>query len=115
MESPTEVGTKRGATYSGRRSHAGAVVMRNRVRMSMDPAMDWAPEHALGTSGPEWGYRGRGPKKLAFALLFDYTGDKQLEMPLVYAFMDEVISQFRDDVWTLESQEISSWLQGRQP
>ena len=115
MKSSAEVETKRGATYSGRRSHAGTVVMRNQVRMSMDPAMDWAPKLELSASGPEWGYRGRGPKKLAFALLFDHIEGRQLEMSLVYAFMDEVISQFRDDVWTLESQEISSWLQGRQP
>jgi|SRR5215471_15874460 len=50
--------------------------------------------------GFNWGYHGSGPKHLAYALLFDATGDRDFAETHCQKFKEAVISQLEDE-WDL--------------
>src|SRR5215831_6923460 len=51
-------------------------------------------------TGFSWGYYGSGPGHLAFALLVDATGDRDLAVAHYQSFKELVISQL-PDIWDL--------------
>jgi hypothetical protein len=65
--------------------------------------------------GFEWGYRGNGPSELARCILIDHLAlsdpDRELPPGVQRTFAHDVIAELpRSGVWTLTSQEISTWL-----
>ena len=55
--------------------------------------------------GFEWTYEGASPQQLAFAILYDYLGDKDRAIELSEPFMRKVIADFDND-WTLTAEEV---------
>jgi len=61
-------------------------------------------------TGFEWGYSGSGPSQLAFAMLMDFTHDKELALDLYQQFKIDFISQICDDQWEIKSIKIREWI-----
>ena len=62
-------------------------------------------------TGFEWGYRGRGPAQLAFALLLDHTGGDQVAAHRHYQrFTVDHVSRWDGETWTIAPAEIAAWL-----
>ena len=104
---------QRQVTYSGQRSIGRCTIFRDSVALPLYRAEDHAPKNALGTSGPEWGYGGRGPAKTAFALILDHTGDSRATARHYLAFRDHVVAAWKADTWQITSAEINRWLATR--
>jgi hypothetical protein len=87
-------------TYQGTRDIDGLKVTVDGCRL---------PEHyeikQFTKWGFEWTYEGASPQQLAFAILYDYLGDKDRAIELSEPFMRKVIADFDND-WTLTAEEI---------
>ena len=57
-------------------------------------------------TGFEWGYCGSGPSQLAFAILYDFTGDVDFSRSCYKQFKIDYISKFNQDEWSLDSDEL---------
>lgn len=53
----------------------------------------------------EWGYEGLAATQLAFAMLYDHTGDAESSARLARSFMQEVTANFGND-WEMSSADI---------
>lgn len=62
--------------------------------------------------GFEWTYNGSSPQQLAFAILFDYLGDKECAIAMSEPFMKDVIANLDND-WQLTSDEVNHYLRYR--
>ena len=58
----------------------------------------------------EWGYKGGGPGRLAFALLVHYLGDDKKALMSYRSFRDNVIAELKGDDWTLTGAHVGSSL-----
>jgi hypothetical protein len=87
-------------TYQGTRDIDGLKVTVDGLRLS---------EHyeimQFTKWGFEWTYEGASPRQLAFAILYDYLGDKDRAIRLSESFMSRVIADLDND-WTLTEAEI---------
>ena len=63
--------------------------------------------------GFAWGYNGSGPSQLAFALLFDVTGNPEIAWNNYIEFRSEVISQLPLPIWALTSIDVLEWIEKR--
>ena len=67
--------------------------------------------------GFEWTYEGASPRQLAFAILYDYLGDKDRAIALSERFMRGVIAELDND-WTLTGEQVEraiDQMHGRAP
>lgn len=53
----------------------------------------------------EWGYEGIAATQLAFAMLYDHTGDAESSARMAKAFMQEVTANFGND-WEMSSADM---------
>jgi hypothetical protein len=64
--------------------------------------------------GFEWTYEGESPQQLAFAILYDYLGDKERAIALSERFMKSVVANFDND-WTLTAADLDAFLRADAP
>ena len=64
--------------------------------------------------GFEWTYEGESPQQLAFAILYDYLGDKERAIALSERFMKSVVANFDND-WTLTAAALDAFLRADAP
>ena len=64
--------------------------------------------------GFEWTYEGESPQQLAFAILYDYLGDKERAIALSERFMKSVVANFDND-WTLTDADLDAFLRADAP
>ena len=64
--------------------------------------------------GFEWTYEGESPQQLAFAILYDYLGDKERAIALSERFMKAVVANFDND-WTLTGADLDAFLRADAP
>lgn len=64
-----------------------------------------APEYR-----PDWGADGRGAQELAWMLLLDTTGDRQLADRLHAAYATTVLAGLPHNVWRITRHEIIGWI-----
>jgi len=64
--------------------------------------------------GFEWTYEGESPQQLAFAILYDYLGDKERAIALSERFMKSVVANFDND-WTLTGADLDAFLRADAP
>ena len=60
----------------------------------------------------EWGYKGGGPGRLAFAILAHHFGDSGKALVSYKNFRDNVIAELVGEEWALDSTQIDSFLKG---
>ena len=89
-------------TYVGDRTIDGVKVTVD--GKPLDPHLEAA---ALSRNGFEWSYEGPEPQQLAFAILFDHTGDPALARGLSEPFMRAVVANF-DNEWELTSADLDA-------
>ena len=58
----------------------------------------------------EWGYEGAGPRRLAQAILNDFTGRK-VELPTANAFLRDVVAHLPSE-FELRGEDVAAWLDG---
>jgi len=58
----------------------------------------------------EWGYEGAGPRRLAQAILNDFTGRK-VELPTASAFLRDVVAHLPSE-FELRGEDVAAWLDG---
>jgi hypothetical protein len=58
--------------------------------------------------GFQWGYAGSGPAQLAFALVYDATGDERLTRQVYQDFKREIVVTLPDQ-WRLEAENIAEF------
>ncbi|MBT06681.1 MAG: hypothetical protein CMM32_07175 [Rhodospirillaceae bacterium] len=59
----------------------------------------------------EWGYNGAGPARLSFAILAHYFRDDGKAIEAYRTFCDLVVSEFREDDWSITTKTISGYFQ----
>jgi hypothetical protein len=92
-------------TYDGKRTIDGIVVTVDGKQLDEHYEVKRFTKY-----GFEWTYEGENPQQLAFAILFDYLGDKDRSVALSEPFMKSVIANLDND-WTLTSEDIDAFLQ----
>ena len=61
-------------------------------------------------TGPEWGYAGSGPAQLAFAILFDALGDREIALDLHQRFKFQRIGRLdRRRPWRMTEADVIKW------
>lgn len=61
--------------------------------------------HRFAQYGFEWSYEGPEPTQLAFALLYDHSGDLVLARDLAQVFMKQIVANFDND-WEMTGADI---------
>jgi hypothetical protein len=56
----------------------------------------------------EWGYEGAGPRRLAQAILNDFTG-RNVEFAIANAFLRDVVAQLPNE-FELRGEDVAAWL-----
>ncbi|MDP0928944.1 DUF6166 domain-containing protein [Paracoccus onubensis] len=96
-------------TYTGDRTIDGVVVEVNGQEL---------PSHTdirkFTNADYEWGYEGLAATQLAFAMLYDHTGDASLAIRLATAFMEKVTANFGND-WEMTSADMDSAIDQIEP
>ena len=59
----------------------------------------------------EWGYKGTGPSRLAFAILAHHMRDDGRALGLYRSFCDMVVSELPEEKWSISTEAIESYLQ----
>ncbi|SDJ80126.1 hypothetical protein SAMN05216338_106631 [Bradyrhizobium sp. Rc2d] len=86
--------------YEGQRTIDGvAVTVDGRTLSTYEEIEQFA------RTGFEWSYEGEAPRQLAFALLFDHCGDKEIARALSEPFMRSIVANFDND-WALDSNDL---------
>ena len=73
------------------------------------------PRHEVGSvpmAEFEWGYKGGGPGRLAFAILAHHFRDPSKALASYKNFRDNVIAELVSEEWALDSTKIDSYLKG---
>ena len=102
-----------GALYFGCRHHPKAsgdctVLRPDGALLPLAPTL---AQRYHSPTGFEWGYRGRGPAQLAFAILLDHTGGDQVTAHRHYQrFTVDYVSHWDGETWTIAPAEIAAWL-----
>lgn len=91
-------------TYAGKRTIDGLV-----VTVDGKPLPEHYEVKQFTKRGFERTYDGSSPQQLAFAILFDYLGDKERAIVLSGPYMKSVIANLDND-WTLSGDEIDAYL-----
>ena len=60
--------------------------------------------------GFAWGYAGSGPAQLAYAILFDVTGDEDKTSRLYQEYKWAVITQLPREPWTITAGSVLEWI-----
>ena len=89
-------------TYIGDRTIDGVVVEVNGQSL---------PNHTdikqFTNADYEWGYEGLAATQLAFAMLYDHSGDASLAIRLAKPFMEEVTANFGNE-WEMTTADMSA-------
>ncbi|MBY0381888.1 MAG: hypothetical protein K2W78_08230 [Xanthobacteraceae bacterium] len=67
--------------------------------------------HRFAQYGFEWSYEGPEPTQLAFALLYDHSGDAAPARNLAQSFMKQVVANF-DNEWEMTGADIDAAISG---
>jgi len=59
----------------------------------------------------EWGYKGTGPSRLAFAILAHHMGDDGRALGFYRSFCDGVVSELPEDGWSISTEAIECYLE----
>ncbi|MBX6329264.1 MAG: hypothetical protein IRY89_11880 [Pseudolabrys sp.] len=94
-------------TYEGRRTIDGLI-----VTVDGQPLSEHYEIKRFTNYGFEWTYEGESPRQLAFAILYDYLGDRERAIALSEPFMRAVVANFDND-WTLTGAEIDDFLRAK--
>jgi hypothetical protein len=60
--------------------------------------------------GFAWGYGGSGPAQLAYAILFDLTGDRDKSQQFYQLYKWSVVARLPREPWTVTASSILDWL-----
>ena len=91
-------------TYSGKYGDP----CRINVGYELSPRLDLRPN---SPGGMTWGYSGTGPNQLAFAILFDHTGDPEFANSRCRDFNIQVLSRFeKESDFELTGEEVQRWV-----
>jgi Family of unknown function (DUF6166) len=93
-------------TYTGERTIDGISVM-----VDGKPLPYYYEVERLAQYGFEWSYEGPEPTQLAFALLYDHSGDAALARSLAQPFMEQVVANFDND-WEMTGADIEGAVAG---
>jgi hypothetical protein len=94
------------STYRGRRDGNICLVTVN------DFPLDSRPDIlSLPLADFEWGYKGAGPARLAFAILAHYFQDDRRALGGYRSFCDSVIAELLEDEWLIATDAINGYLQ----
>ena len=94
------------STYRGRRDGNLCLVTVNELPLDSRPDI-WS----LPLSEFEWGYKGAGPARLAFAILAHYFEDDRKALEVYRSFCDSVIAELQEDEWSITTDAIDGYLQ----
>lgn len=89
-------------TYNGDRTIDGVV-----VTVDGQDLPDYAELKSFTNAGFEWSFEGPAATQLAFALLYDHTGDAALSARLAQPMMRDVTANLSND-WELTSADIET-------
>lgn len=87
-------------TYLGDRTIDGVIVTVNGAELP-----DYADVCQFTNAGFEWSYEGAAATQLAFALIYDVTGDAALAKSLSEPFMRDVTANFGND-WEMTESDV---------
>ena len=99
--------------YTGRYTSARTVTVAyqdengQRQNEALPPRTDLVDHSPTGFS---WGYAGSGPAQLALAILCHFSKDDQYAIRHYQDFKSEVISRIRRNQWTMQGEQVSSWI-----
>ncbi len=89
-------------TYYGDRTIDGIVATVNGEDLD-----DYQTVKKFTNAGFEWGFEGQAATQLAFALLYDHTGDALRATELAPVFMDRYIANFGNE-WEMDSNDLDA-------
>jgi len=92
--------------YTGERTIDGISVL-----VDGKPLPHYYEVHRFAQYGFEWSYEGPEPTQLAFALLYDQSGDAGLAKDLAQPFMERVVANFDND-WEMTGADIDGAISG---
>ena len=93
--------------FEGRRSQVGNIVTygeENKILPLFTDLVNHSPD------GFEWGYGGSGPSQLAFAIIYQETGNLKTARNCYQQFKREIIQNFKHDSWVLREGVVDEWL-----
>jgi len=64
-------------------------------------------------TGFNWGYEGSGCAQLALAILYDFTGDKELSLQHYQDFKRAFIAPISKSIWHITGNQITHWLESQ--
>ncbi len=91
--------------YQGNRKGRECYVTADDVQLTVPH-----PAHSDEDIGFEWGYEGRGPDRLALAVLCHHFGSIGLALNHHRIFIDSVVAHLPHETWSLTSKEIKKSL-----
>lgn len=91
-------------TYLGDRTIDGVI-----VTVNGEDLPDYAELEEYCNAGFEWSYEGVAATQLAFALIYDATGDIELARRTAEPFMEEVTANLGND-WEMTDEDIRAAL-----
>ena len=93
--------------YAGTRSTGkqDRVVTRNRDPLSSGPSLVTQP----GVSEFHWGYRGAAPRRLAAAILLDYTGNQKIAEQCDWLFLEHIVAHLPEE-FEITGAQLDQWL-----
>jgi uncharacterized protein DUF6166 len=94
-------------TYEGKRTIDGLVVTVDGKRLDEHYDVERFTKY-----GFEWTYEGESPQQLAFAILYDFLGDKKRAGALSEPFMKQVVANLDND-WVLTGTDIDTFLRSK--
>jgi hypothetical protein len=95
--------------YEGKRTIDGVI-----VTVDGEPLAEHYEVRRFAKYGFEWTYEGESPRQLAFAILFDYTADKDRAIALSEPYMKDVIANLDND-WILTGEDVNAYLLKQRP
>jgi hypothetical protein len=94
-------------TYEGKRTIDGLIVTVDGKRLDEHYDVERFTKY-----GFEWTYEGESPRQLAFAILYDFLGDKERAGALSEPFMKQVVANLDND-WVLTGTDIDTFLRSK--
>ncbi|MFV0244685.1 MAG: DUF6166 domain-containing protein [Qingshengfaniella sp.] len=89
-------------TYQGDRTIDGIVATVNGADLD-----DYSQVKKFTNAGFEWGFEGAAATQLAFALLYDHTGDAARSEKLAPRFMNAYTANFGNE-WEMTSEDLDA-------
>lgn len=96
-----------GKVYEGIRDEEGPVVLIDGLILQPGPSQKL---YNHSPDGFEWGYGGSGPAQLALAILYDFTGDRDLALKNYQDFKQCFIANARREGFQINASEVEEFL-----